>query len=103
MTGAVRRFAVIIRASAETIPNARNAYSVGRTPLRSPVELLASRQAIAPATKPQTEEIVRAPCATSSRVPHFGHSTLSECAATSGAGILVLQCGQMRAANGLLQ
>jgi hypothetical protein len=84
------------------MPNARNAYSVGNTPLRSPLELFPSRHAIVPAARPHRDEIVRAPGATSSRVPHFGHSTLSECAATSGAGISVLQCGQTRAATGHL-
>src|ERR1700688_42848 len=98
MAGAFARFAVNIRTSGETIPNARKAYSVGRTPARSPPELpgwIDSFQAIAPAARPHREDIVRVPVATSSRVSHLGHSTLSERAATSPAGISVLQCGQM--------
>jgi len=78
------------------MPNAKNAYSVGRAPPRSVVELLASRQAIAAAARPHSEEIVLAPGVISSRVPHFGHTALLEWAATSAAGISALQCGHMR-------
>jgi len=85
MAGAFRRFAVIIRTTGETIPKARTAYRVGKTPPRSPPELLDSHQAIAPAARPQTDEISRVPGETSSRVPHFGHSTPNEYAATSEA------------------
>jgi hypothetical protein len=102
MAGAFRRFAVNIRTSGETIPNARNAYSVGKTPPRSPPELIDSRQAMAPAARPQNEEISRAPGETSRRVPHLGHSTPNEYAATIEALISVLQCGQMRTAKGHL-
>jgi len=82
--------------------NARNAYSVGRTPPRSLVEPMESRHAIAPAARPANVEIVRDPGATSSRVPHFGH-TISFERAASGAGISVLQCGQVRTATIHLQ
>src|SRR5579862_3158113 len=58
-----------------------------------------SRQAIAPAASPQIVEIVRAPGATSRRVPHLGHSTPNENAITIGAEISVLQCGHVRTAT----
>jgi len=103
MAGAFCRFAVNIRVSAETMPNARNAYSVGKTPPRSPAEPIESHHAMAAAAKPHREEMVRGPVATSRRTPHFGHTTLSECAATSGAGISVLQWGQTRTATGHLR
>src|SRR5450759_3843661 len=99
MAGAFRRFAVNIRTSGETMPNARNAYSVGRTPPRSPPELIDSRHAMAAAARPQRVEIVRVPGATSRRAPHLGHSTPNEYAATFEAVISVLQCGQMRTAT----
>src|SRR5579863_5089622 len=85
--------------SGETMPKARNAYRVGRTPPRSLVEPLESRQAIVPAASPQRVEIVRDPEATSSRVPHFGHTMSLEYAAASDAGISALQCGQIRTAT----
>jgi hypothetical protein len=99
MAGAFRKFAVNIRTSGETIPNARNAYSVGRTPPRSPPKSIDSRHAMAPAARPQRDEISLAPGATSSRVPHLGHSTPNEYATTLEAVISVLQCGQMRTAT----
>jgi len=98
-TGALRRFAVNISASGETTPNARNAYNVGRTPPRSLVEPLESRQTMAPAASPARVEIVRELEATSSRVPHFGHSMSFDRAAATGAGISVLQWGHMRTAT----
>ena len=81
------------------MPNARKAYSVGRVPPKSVVEPAESRQAIAPATSPASVEMLRDPGATSSRVPHFGHTISFERAAASGAEISVLQCGQMRTAK----
>lgn len=81
------------------MPNARKAYSVGRTSPRSLVDPAESRQAIAPAASPANVEIVRDPGATSSRAPHFGHSMSFVRAADSGAEISVLQCGQMRTAT----
>jgi hypothetical protein len=99
MAGAFRKFAVYISTSTETTPKARNAYSVGKTAPKSPSAPLESRHAIAPATSPQKEEIVRAPGATSSRVPHFGQSTPNENAATMDEFSSVLQCGQMRTAT----
>src|ERR1035437_7207584 len=100
--GALRRFAVNIRTSGDTMLKARNAYSVGRTPLRFPPGLLESRHAIAAAARPNNEESVRAPGATSSRVLHWGHSILSEYAATFAAALSVLQCGQRRTATAYL-
>jgi hypothetical protein len=85
------------------MPNARNAYNVGKTPPRSLVEPVESRHAIAPAARPARVEIVRDPGATSSRVPHFGHSISFERAAASGAEISALQCGHMRTATIHLQ
>lgn len=99
MAGAFRRFAVNIRTSEDTTPNARIAYTVGRTPPRSPLMPLDARQAMAPAASPQREEIVRDPDVTSSRAPHFGHTISFEYAAVSGAGISVLQWGQIRTAT----
>jgi hypothetical protein len=58
-----------------------------------------NRQAMAPAASPQIVEIVRAPGATSRRVPHLGQSTPNENARTFGAGISVLQCGHVRTAT----
>ena len=49
-----------IRTSGDTMPKARNAYSVGRTPLRFPPELFESRHAIAAAARPKNKESVRA-------------------------------------------
>ena len=60
---------------------------------------LDSRQTIAPAASPQSEAIIREPDVTSSRTPHFGHTMSFEYAAASGAGISVLQCGQIRTAT----
>src|SRR4029077_12733194 len=74
-----------------------------KTPPRSLVESMESRHAIAPAASPARVEIVRDPGATSSRVPHFGHSMSFERAAASGAEISVLQCGHMRTATPHLQ
>jgi hypothetical protein len=54
---------------------------------------------MAAAARPHRVEIVLVPGATSSRVLHWGHSTLSEYAATFAAVISVLQCGQMRTAT----
>jgi hypothetical protein len=87
----LRKFAVNIRTSGETTPNARNEYSVGRTSPKSLVEPEESRQAIAPAASPARVEIVREPGATSSFVAHFGHSISFERDAESGAEISVLQ------------
>lgn len=88
-----------ISTSGETIPKARNAYSVGKTAPKSPSEPLDKLQAIAAAASPHKEDIVREPAATSSRVLHCGHSMPLECAATFAAVISDLQCGQMRIAN----
>src|ERR1019366_4201072 len=99
MAGAFRRFAVNIRTSGETIPNARNAYSVGRTPPRSPPESIDRRHAMVAAATPHRDAIVRVPGATSRRVPHLGHSTPNEYATTFEAVISVLQCGQTRTAT----
>src|SRR5882762_6776926 len=81
------------------MPKARNAYSVGRTAPKSPLELLERCHTIAAAARPQREEIVREPGATSSRALHFGHSMPLENAAAVAAEISVLQCGQMRMAT----
>lgn len=81
------------------MPKARNAYSVGSTPPRSPLKPPARCHAMAAAASPQNDEIVRAPGATSSRVLQRGHSMLLENAATLAAEISALQCGQMRTAT----
>src|ERR1700731_4875106 len=54
---------------------------------------------MAPATRPQKDEMVREPGAPSSRVSHFGHSISLEYATARAAGISALQCGQMRTAT----
>src|SRR5882762_2999093 len=88
-----------MRTSGETMPNARNAYSVGRTAPKSPPEPLERRHAIAAAASPHRVEIVRDAGATSSRALHCGHSMLLEYAAAFAAVISALQCGQMRMAT----
>src|SRR5260370_34747609 len=91
-----------MRTSGETTPNARNAYSVGRTAPKSPPEPLERRHAIAAAASPHRLEIVRDPGATSSRALHCGHSMLLEYAAAAAAAISALPSGQVRAAPGHL-
>src|SRR5260370_8951959 len=88
-----------MRTSGETTPNARNAYSVGRTAPKSPPESLERRHAIAAATSPHRVEIVRDPGATSSRALHCGHSMLLEYAAAVATVISAFQGGQMLTAT----
>jgi hypothetical protein len=97
--GALLRFAVNIRTSADTTPKARNAYKVGRTAPKSPAEPPEKCHARAAAARPHKEEIVLEPGETSSRAWHFGHSMLFEYPAAFAAAILVLQCGQVRTAT----
>jgi hypothetical protein len=75
----------------ETIPKARNTYSVGNTAPRSPDKPLESCQTTAPAASPARVATVRDPEATSSRFSHVGHAMSFVHATVSGAGISVLQ------------